>query len=121
MTVTVRVSGVLFGDLNGNGKQEEGERGVGGVRVEILEAASARVAAGNLVQRVATSDGSGRFHFDGVPVGEYAFHLTPPAGMTLLSPAVIPLVVGSHEGEMPLLLLAVAVEPAPVLLPLVGN
>lgn len=119
--VTTTLNGTVFGDVNRNGRQDESERGVAGVRLEIVDMPAASSLQQPLWQRTATTDFSGRFVFAQVPFGEYELRVTPPIGMALLSPANLPLVVGNRDGLMPPLNLAIVLEPAPVLLPLIGK
>lgn len=61
-------------DADGDGQQDEAERGVGGVTVRLLD------EAGATVQETQT-DGDGLYGFTGVESGEYALEFIPPAEM----------------------------------------
>jgi fimbrial isopeptide formation D2 family protein/uncharacterized repeat protein (TIGR01451 family) len=54
-----RINGVIFNDVNLNGMQDDGEKGIAGVRVAM--------ATGALVE----TDGYGRYHFEGLDPGYF--------------------------------------------------
>ncbi len=73
------VNGTVFDDLNGNGVQDPGEPGLGGVTVELLD------ANGNVVATT-TTVGNGNYSFAGVTPGSYSVRETDPAGFASTTP-----------------------------------
>ncbi len=79
------VSGTVFNDANGNGVQDPGERGLGGVTVNLLD------AAGRVVGTTTTA-GSGVYIFANLPPGSYAaVQEQDPAGFTSTTPNLVPI------------------------------
>ncbi|MCP4105010.1 MAG: Cna B-type domain-containing protein [Desulfobacteraceae bacterium] len=76
------VSGYVFNDINGNGIQDSGEDGIGGVTVQLLD------ADGNIVKTV-TSVGNGSYIMTGVPAGSYTVQETDPQDFTSTTPNTI--------------------------------
>ena len=67
------LSGVVFNDLNGNGLQDSGEAGMGGIVVTLLD------SKGSTVQAEVTS-GNGTYCFSSVSPGPYKVEETDPEG-----------------------------------------
>ena len=65
----------VWRDTNGNGVQDPGEVGVGGVTVRLLD------ASGNVVATTVT-DVTGHYVFSGLPAGEYSVEFVLPGGFT---------------------------------------
>ena len=65
---TGAVTGVIFDDANGNGVQDQGEPGIPGVEVKLIDQAAAANVA---LARTTLTDGDGRYQFDNVPPGDY--------------------------------------------------
>jgi uncharacterized protein (DUF2141 family) len=64
------VSGVVFNDLNGNGTQDAGEVGIGGIQVALVDGTT----------RLVTTAGDGSYVFAGVTPGAYTVQETDPPG-----------------------------------------
>lgn len=64
-------------DSNQDGVQQPEETGLAGVGVTLYG------NDGSTVLQTTVSDGSGRYRFDNVPVGQYVIGVTPPAGYAL--------------------------------------
>ncbi|MBM4458783.1 MAG: hypothetical protein FJ011_13610, partial [Chloroflexi bacterium] len=67
------IGGVVFNDLNGNGVQDRGEPGIGGVQIRLINARGADLG-------VTTTAGSGAYRFGGLTTGRYTVVETDPAG-----------------------------------------
>ncbi len=78
------VSGVVYTDLNGNGVQDAGEAGIGGVSVSLLDSGGAVVTT-----TMTTADGG--YLFTSVQPGAYTVVETDPAGYTSTTPNVVPI------------------------------
>ena len=76
------VAGVVFDDFNGNGVQDAGELGVGGVSVSITP-------QGGGASVDVTTDEFGAYEINDVAVGFYAVVVTVPAGYAALSPDTV--------------------------------
>lgn len=73
------VSGAIFVDSDGNGRQDAGESGLGGVVVTLQgQAQAATAGTAGLNTTVSASDGS--YSFGGLTAGSYQLVVTPPAG-----------------------------------------
>jgi hypothetical protein len=70
----------VWADADGNGRQDDGERGRGGVSVQLLDDHGRVVAS-------TTSEGDGRYLFDDLPAGTYAVRFAGLTGGSKLSPA----------------------------------
>ncbi len=68
-----RVTGVVYNDRNGNGKQDTTERGLSGWLVEILDENGEEVG-------VTTTNRSGKYSFEDVGLGTYSVKVETPAG-----------------------------------------
>ncbi|MCX6922688.1 MAG: hypothetical protein NT154_05655, partial [Verrucomicrobia bacterium] len=73
----VTIGDYVWSDLSGNGVQDAGEPGIGGVTVTL----SGTDAAGNAVSATTTTDTSGHYQFT-EPPGTYTVAVTTPAGYT---------------------------------------
>jgi hypothetical protein len=71
-------------DRNGNGIQDSGEPGFGGVPVELLDQDMNPIGGGTTT----ITDGSGLYSFDGLPPGTYFVRFTTPDGFVLSEPNV---------------------------------
>ncbi len=80
------VSGTVFSDLNGNGVQDPGESGLGGVTVTLLD------SVGNVVG-TATTAGDGAYVFTGVTAGTYTVQETDPSGYVSTTSNSVPISV----------------------------
>ncbi len=63
-------------DRNGNGLQDAGEPGIGGVTVTL----SGTTGAGEAVNLTTTTDSAGVYRFDNLAPGTYTVTVTPPSG-----------------------------------------
>ena len=70
---TASIGDRVWLDANGNGTQDAGEAGMGGVKVNLYNAAGAVVAS-------ATTDASGNYLFSNLVPGNYYLGFVPPAG-----------------------------------------
>ncbi|MFN8498612.1 MAG: SdrD B-like domain-containing protein [Anaerolineae bacterium] len=77
------VSGIVFNDLSGNGMQDAGEPGVGGVTVQLVNAQTNQVVA------TTTTAGDGYYVFTSVPSGNYKVVETVPAGYGNTTPTTV--------------------------------
>lgn len=71
--VEAKLGGNVFLDINGNGLQDAGEGGIGGVAVRLLD------AAGNDTGRTTTTDAAGQYLFSDLVPGGYSVAFTRPS------------------------------------------
>jgi hypothetical protein len=74
-----QVQGLLFDDKNGNGRQDQGEAGIGGATVSLTPTSGSLVAM--LLQQPAmttTTAANGAYHFTHVPTGHYTLAFDLP-------------------------------------------
>ncbi len=71
------VSGIVFQDANGNGSQEPGESGIGGVLVRLID---------SVAQRSTRTTGDGSYLFSGITPGGYTVEETDPVGYSSTTP-----------------------------------
>jgi serine-aspartate repeat-containing protein C/D/E len=69
----VSIAGRVFADTNGNCDFDEGEKGIGGVTIELLDANGSVVATRQ-------TDSQGRYKFDNLPPGTYTVRELQPSG-----------------------------------------
>ncbi len=69
------VGDFVWDDLNGDGVQDSGEPGLGGVTVDLLDSSAIVVAT-------TTTAGDGSYNFAGVEPGQYRIRVTSPPGST---------------------------------------
>jgi uncharacterized repeat protein (TIGR01451 family) len=69
----------IWADTDGDGVQDVGEPGVGGVTVRLLDALGTEVAT-------TTSAADGSYRFGDLPIGTYTVVVVPPAGQSLTRP-----------------------------------
>ncbi len=77
--VAAAVGDKAFVDANGNGIQDSGEAGVGGVTVQLLDSTNAIVGT-------ATTAPDGSYHFTNLVPGSYHEHFIAPAGWVITQP-----------------------------------
>lgn len=75
--VNAGISGLCFQDLNADGMRQEGEPGVPGVSVTLLDPAGQPYAS-------TQTDEQGRWAFADIPAGDWRVQLTAPQGLTML-------------------------------------
>ena len=80
------VAGVAYTDTNGDGTQQAGENGLGGVTVQLLNASGAVIAT-------TTTAGDGSYSFTGVTPGAYSVRETDPTGYVSTTPNTVPVSV----------------------------
>lgn len=68
------ISGHVYEDLNDNGRRDEGESGIAGVKLELLD------AGGNRTGITTTTDATGFYIFSDILPGTYGVAETQPAG-----------------------------------------
>jgi protocatechuate 3,4-dioxygenase beta subunit len=73
------VSGVVFNDLNGNGVQDPGELGIGGVTVVLRDDAQGTI-------QTTTTGSDGRYLFSNIAPGSYTVQAADPSGYTSTTP-----------------------------------
>jgi hypothetical protein len=71
---TGTIGDFVWEDLNGNGQQDAGEPGIGGVVVNLRDPAT------NALLKTTTTNSSGFYQFTGRCVGSYKVEVVPPAG-----------------------------------------
>jgi uncharacterized repeat protein (TIGR01451 family) len=69
----------VWADTDGDGVQDAGEVGVGGVTLRLLDALGAEVAT-------TTTAADGSYRFGDLPIGTYTVVVTPPTGQSLTRP-----------------------------------
>src|SRR6266545_38792 len=77
------ISGTVFSDLNGDGTQDTGEGGLGGVTIQLLDSAGSVVA-------ITTTAGNGSYLFSGLAAGSYTVREIDPAGYTSTTANSVP-------------------------------
>src|SRR6266540_2104464 len=82
------VSGSVFKDLNGNGTQDTGESGLGGVTIQLLDSNGTVIAT-------TTTAGDGSYIFTGVTPGSYTVRETDPTGYVSTTPNTVPVTIGT--------------------------
>jgi len=82
------VSGSVFKDLNGNGTQDTGESGLGGVTIQLLDSNGTVIAT-------TTTAGDGSYIFTGVTPGSYTVRETDPTGYVSTTPNTVPVTIGA--------------------------
>lgn len=83
------VTGIEFNDVNGNGVQDFGEPGIGGVTIELVNSSGA-------VVRTTTTSGNGAYQFLNVTAGAYVVRASDPAGFVSTTPNIVPVSVTSN-------------------------
>ncbi len=78
---TAIVGDRVWNDINGNGVQDIGERGVAGVTVQVLAGCS-----GSTVVATKQTNHAGDYVISNLPAGQYRIKVTLPAGYTGFSP-----------------------------------
>ena len=85
-----KISGSVFDDLDGNGKQDAGEGGMAGVTVKLFDDQDAKAAD----ETVTAADGA--YMFTGVDPGSYTEEETDPSGYTSITPNRVSVSIGSN-------------------------
>ena len=85
-----QLSGVVFDDANGNGRQDHNESGLPGSTVAAKNVAGATVAT-------ATTGADGRYHFSALAVLTYTVEATAPGGYAIASPNPVSFAVGGSQ------------------------
>ena len=86
----------VWDDVNNNGVFDTGERGLGGVSINLYaDANSDGVPDGAALQATFTDD-AGSYRFDGVAPGKYVVSVTPPTGY-VSSTGAVALAAGPYE------------------------
>jgi peroxidase len=67
------ISGTVFNDVNQDGKRQQGDVGLAGIMVRLLD------DAGAMLQTTRT-DAQGNYHFTGLDLGDYSVRETVPSG-----------------------------------------
>jgi hypothetical protein len=86
MTRTVRISGTVFNDANGNGVRDSGEAGLANSRVFLDANNDGDFDAGEPNVFTGTS---GAYDFNGLPAGTYSVRVQPRPGVVLTSPTAV--------------------------------
>ncbi len=85
---TNTIGDTVFADTNGNGVQDAGEVGLGGVVVVLLRDVDGNGTFETTVATGATS-GAGTYLFDQLPAGSYQVELTVPSGLNATTPSSV--------------------------------
>ena len=78
-----RISGAVYDDLNGNGRQEPGEPGIAGRQVYLDLQGFGAFKSGD---PITTTDAEGRYAFDRLPAANYLVRLVPQTGRVISAP-----------------------------------
>jgi protocatechuate 3,4-dioxygenase beta subunit/photosystem II stability/assembly factor-like uncharacterized protein len=76
-----RIEGFVFNDLNGDGVQQAGEGGLGGITLQLVDAVTGTVF------RSVMSAADGTYQFLSIPAGDYQLRQALPAGFVQTFPA----------------------------------
>ena len=82
------ISGIVFDDANGNGVQDPGEKGIGGVSVKLLNSGGGTVS-------ITETAGNGSFRFSDLAAGIYTMEETDPEGYGSTTNNTVKITVGS--------------------------
>ena len=77
---SVTVGDTIWNDVNENGKQDEGETGLSGVTVTLLNADGSTVVNGDVAVAPVTTGADGKYLFSGLPEGDYIIRVAAPEG-----------------------------------------
>ncbi len=88
-----RVNGLVFRDLNANGRRDTGEPGLAGIVIEI-------VTVGENVKRVIATGGDGAYSATLLPGKRYLLRVVPPQGVLLTTPAMAFVFEGDAGGNV---------------------
>jgi len=80
----VLISGNVFLDKNGNGKQDAGELGLAGWTIYIDSNNNGKLDA---TERSTTTDAKGNWSFNGLAAGKYVIRVVPKSGYTRTTPS----------------------------------
>jgi large repetitive protein len=81
-----RIGDFVWNDANGNGLQDNGEAGISGVTVKLLDADGNPVIDGNGNALTAVTGSNGKYLFNGLPVGTYQVEFVRPEGYLFTRP-----------------------------------
>ena len=87
------VSGTVYNDLNGNGAQDPGEPGIGGVTVNLLD------NDGNVIATTLTA-ADGSYSFTNLAPGVYTVRETDPAGYVSTTPNEVAVVLSGGSNAV---------------------
>lgn len=99
--ITATIGDSVFNDLNGNGTQDAGELGIGGVGVRLYTDGNGngRIDAADTLVATLTTDATGNYLFTGVANGNYIVSIgTPPTGYTFTGTDSDPVTAGHQRG-----------------------
>jgi uncharacterized repeat protein (TIGR01451 family) len=78
------IGDTVYNDTNGNSTQDTGERGIGGVTVNLVGAGpDGQFGTADDFTRTTDTDSNGRYSFSGLPAGNYRVTVNNPAPATL--------------------------------------
>jgi large repetitive protein len=86
------IGDVVFDDANGDGTQDAGEAGLGGVTVTLTRGGTAVDAT--------TTAADGSYAFTGLPAGTYVVTVTVPTGRTATTPSTITVDLAADEVDL---------------------
>lgn len=121
-TLTNNIIGVIFNDDNNNHKQDQGEQGYQGAKIDISGAKTASV----------NSDASGNFSFNDVPAGSYSLSVSInnsvvakgdfsiPDGQSTTQKITIPLYM-TQANPTPIVIAPTVITPTPSPTPVPGS
>jgi uncharacterized protein (TIGR02597 family) len=75
-----RIGDLVWNDANGNGLQDNGEAGISGVTVKLLDKDGNPVTDGNGNGLTAITGSNGQYSFNGLPLGTYQIEIVRPEG-----------------------------------------
>lgn len=81
-----RIGDFVWNDANGNGLQDNGEAGISGVTVKLLDADGNAVIDGNGNALTAVTGSNGKYLFNGLPIGAYQVEFVRPEGYLFTRP-----------------------------------
>ena len=98
--VAATVAGTVYNDLNGNGIQDPGESGIGGVTVDLFAPGADGLLGSpdDALVATTTTAGDGSYTFTGLAAGSYLVTETDLSGYTSTTPNQVPVTVA--EGGM---------------------
>ena len=95
-TGTNSIGDTVYNDIDGDGVQDAGEPGLGGVTITLRRDVDLDGSFETVVATT-TTGGNGTYLFDDRPGGGYRVDISTPAGLNLSTPAMIPVTVNAGQ------------------------